>query len=598
MSPINSDGGGEPEQRQDGDGGRTRREVLTLAGLVGLPWLAGTGRAQDHSASLGSSILDGDLNLNRNSILNVGTIGMTADRPALQTPGTGDACIEIWDTAADGWSVRATEGTPGSPGAVEFNAPLRGPTADGRTAPSLDVEGTVATGGLSVDSWQVVDVREHGIEPGSDADLGAFIQRHAAREDVAGVVYHLPDGTYTWNTPVTLRSFDTFGVVGEPQAQVRCTNPEMPYFLSLGTGEPGHAGAFVARNLTFDVQKPNVAAAAIIAAVDDSLEIDNCSLVGELDRVVPPYYSIAPALVTEKGRGYVSVTMPDGSFYDPALKEQEHPMGLAIERTHRGYLVVENTDVEGFVNNGIYSAGHNGKVAIRNTSVKNCGAGMLRLGDGDYAYKCHLVNDDAEDRGYSYAALWVTDANHAVADSIEIVAGQATPSELVRVNGDVDHCVLTNVSVESHANQHVCAFTGEDPALGQVVASNWTVRDTGSAASNAHLGRVDRPNVVLRNWDVTMDPAGDGKRHGLVVDAPWVDVVGCSFTHADGGFDLLLDDGADYLRLKDCDFKRGQLYQYDRATTEGVIVSDNRFLDGVALSGTQQNWTARGAEFQ
>ncbi|MBX0349763.1 glycosyl hydrolase family 28-related protein [Haloarcula pellucida] len=536
--------------------------------------------------------------MNRNSLLNVETIGMASDRPALQTPGTGDACIEIRDTAADDWSVRATEGSTNAPGAVEFNAPIRGTASDSHAPPSLSVEGTVAADGLSVDSWQVVDVRERGIEPGSDDDLGAFIQTYVDRDDVSGALFHLPEGTYAWNTPVTVRSFDTIGIVGKPRARVHCTNPEMAYFLSLGTGTPGDAEAFVARNVTFDVRKENVAAAAIIAAVDNSLEIDNCTLSGELDRVVPPFYSIAPALVTESGRGYVSVTMSDGSFCDPDRKEQRHPMGLAIERDHRGYLVVENSDIEGFINNGIYSAGHNGKVAIRNTNVKNCGAGMLRLGDGDYAYKCKLVNDDAEDRGYSYAALWVTDASHAVADSIQIVAEQATPSELVRVNGDVDHCTLSNVDVKSHANQYVCAFTGDDPDLGQIIASNWTITDTGSAQSNAHLGRIDRPNVVLENWDVSIDPDDGGKRHGLVVDAPWVDVRGCSFTHTGGGLDLLLDDGADYLRLKNCDFKSGRLYQYSRATTEDAIVADNRFVDGVSLSGNQRNWSLRGSEFQ
>ncbi|MBX0324322.1 hypothetical protein EGH21_14930 [Halomicroarcula sp. F13] len=572
--------------------------MLTLAGLLGLPWMATGASGSRPDESLGSSVLDGDLNLNRNSILNVGTIQMAPDRPALQTSGTGDGSVEIWDTVADDWAMRVTESDPDAPGPVEFNAPISGPATDGRTSPSLAVDGAVDADGLSVDSWRIVDVRERGVEPGSDTDLGAFVQRHMDREDVTGAIYYLPEGTYTWNTKVTVRQFDSFGIVGRPRARVRCTNPEMSAFLDLGTGERGDADVFVARDVTFDVRTPDVAASAIIAAVDETLEIDNCSLVGELDRVVPPYYSITPALVTERGRGYVSVTMPDGSFCDPSMKEQDHPMGLAIERHHRGYLVVENTDIEGFVNNGIYSAGHNGKVAIRNTSVKNCGAGMLRLGDGDYAYKCHLVNDDAEDRGYSYAALWVTDAGHAVADSVEIVARQATPSELVRVNGDVDHCVLTNFDVKSHANQHVCSFTGEDPTLGQVVAANWTVSDTGSAESNAHLGRIDRPNVVLKNWNVTIDPAGTGKRHGLVVDAPWVDVLECSFTHTTGGLDLLLDDGADYLRLKNCDFKRGQLYQYERATTDGAIVSDNRFVDGVALAGTQENWTARGPEFQ
>ena len=56
---------------------------------------------------------------------------------------------------------------------------------------------------------------------------------------------------------------------------------------------------------------------------------------------------------------------------------------------------------------------------------------------------------------------------------------------------------------------------------------------------------------------------------------------------------LVLDDGADYLRLKDCDFKSGTLFQYSRARVEEAIVADNRFVDGTDLHGEQVNWTVR-----
>ncbi|GGN94183.1 glycosyl hydrolase family 28-related protein [Haloarcula pellucida] len=497
---------------------------------------------------------------------------------------------------ADRRSASNVESTTSSAVAREFDGDV-----DLNGNDMLDVgtiRGGVEIDGASIDSWNVVDVSELGAEPGSDTDLGAVIDDHFDRDDITSAVYYLPEGTYTWNTPVTSRSFEGFGIVGKPQARVECTNIEMPYFISLGTDTVNNADIFIARNITFDVQKENVAASAIIASVDEHLEITNCALSGELDRVVPPYYSIQPTLLTKSGQGFVNISMTDGSFCDPDRKEQRHPMGLAIERDHRGYLVVENSDIEGFINNGIYSAGHNGKVAIRNTDIRNCGAGMLRLGDGDYAYKCKLVNDDAEDRGYSYAALWVNRAGHAVANSIEIVAEQATPSELVRVNGDVDHCTLSNIVIHSGANQFICEFLGSGPSSGQIVTKNWTIYDTGSAQSNAHLGHIDRPNVILENWDVHIDPGSDGKRHGLVVDAPWVDVRGCSFIHTGGGLDLLLDDGADYLRLKNCDFKSGRLYQYSRATTEDAIVADNRFVDGVSLAGEQVDWTTRGPGFQ
>jgi hypothetical protein len=530
----------------------TRRNVMAIAGLTGLTGL--TGGVPGRLGNLSSTSQDSDLDMNGNDILDVGTISMSSDQPSITTDTTGDS--------------------------------------------SISVEGAVSVDAMSVESWDVVDVTEHGIKPGSGSDLGAFIDQHFDNDANESSIYYLPEGTYTWNTAVTARSFDAFGIVGQPKARVRCTNTEMPYFLSLGTDTPGDSDVFIARDITFDVRPKNVAASAIIASVDDYLEIKNCELAGELDRVVPPFYSIQPTLLTKSGRGYVSVTMNDGSFYDPGLEEQEHPMGLAIEGTHRGYLIIENSDIEGFINNGIYSAGHNGKVAIRNTNIRNCGAGMLRMGDGDYAYKCKLINTDAQDRGYSYAALWVTDADHAVADSIEILARQPTPTELVRVNGDVDHCTLTNISIESEANQYICEFRGSGVRTGQILASNWSVDDSASAESSAHLGRIARPNVTLENWDVTIDPAGDGVRHGLIIDAPWVDICNCRFFHSDRGLNILLDDGADYLRLKDCDFQRGQLYQYGDATTENAIVADNRFPDGMALAGEQVNWTTRGPGFE
>lgn len=576
--------------------------MLGFAALSGLPSIAGCRGSRKAIQEVGTSDvaaeLGGDLDLNGNDILNVSDIATSSDRASVRTPGSGDDAFEIRDAAAEEWSMRATEGSTDAPGPVEFNAPVRGAGGSGSEADSLRVRGPVDADALSIRSWDVEDVTEHGIEPGSGDDLGAFIQEHFNRQEPnESVVYYLPNGTYTWNTGVEAEEFGTFGLIGKPQARLKCTNPEMAYFIQVGLNEVGHADIFLARNLTFDITTPDVAASAMIPTVDEYIGIDNCRVEGEIDRVVTPYYSIHPTLLTKTGRGYVSVNMPDGTFYDPSLSEPEHPMGIAIERDHRGYLVIENTHVEGFINNGIYSAGHRGKVAIKNTTVRNCGAGNLRLGDGDYAYKCHVVNDDAEDRGYSYAALWVADADHAVADSIEITAEDRTPSELIRVNKDVDHCTLTNIDVTSRANQYICHFTGSDPDSGPIVASNWTIDDTGSAQSNAHLGRIDRPNVRIETWDVDVAPSGDGKRHGLVVDAPWIDIHNSTFQHSENGLSLLLDDGADYLRLRDNDFKSGQLYQYGGSTVEEAIVVDNRFLDGVSLSGDQVDWTTRGQNF-
>ncbi|QIO24169.1 hypothetical protein [Haloarcula sp. JP-L23] len=469
---------------------------------------------------------NGDLDLNGNDILNVSDITTTTDRASLRTPGSGNGAVELYDAAAGDWSMRATEGAD-QPGPVKFQSPIQGTARSSESAPSLIVNGGVDTDELSVDSWDVIDVSEQGIEPESDDDLGAFIQNHFNRQEPnESVIYYLPNGTYTWNTAVEADEFATFGLVGKPQATVKCTNPEMPYFIRAGVDRPGYADIFIAQDIEFDIQQSNVAASAMIASVDEYLEMDHCRLVGEIDRIVPPYYSIHPTLLTETGQGFVNIAMPDGSFYDPDLTEQEHPMGLAIERDHRGYLVIENSDIAGFINNGIYSAGHNGKVAIRNTEIKNCGAGNIRLGDGDFAYKCKITNTDAEDRGYSYAALWVNKAHQAVADSIRIDAQQRTPSELVRVGSDVDHCTLSNITIDSSANQYICDISGNgsDRNLGRIVARNWTIYDSGSAQSNAHLGRITRSNVILENWDVHMDPESDGKRHGLLVDAPWLDV--------------------------------------------------------------------------
>lgn len=580
----------------------TRRQLLAMAGLSGLSG-TGIGFLASPSDRKFSKLapekdpgevmkVDGDLNMQGNDIERIKNLAMSSDA-SLRTSGTGDGSIEVRDAASGAWSMRATEGTADTPGPVEFQAPIRGsPDNDGE--PSLEVEGGIEVDELSIASWDVVDVGDHGVDPGSDDDLGEFIQNHFDQTDPdESIVYYLPDGTYTWNTAVEADEFNAFGLIGKPRARVKCTNPEMPFFLRVGRDRAGLADIFMAENIKFDIRTPNVAASAIIAAVDEFLRIDHCSLVGEMDRNYGYVYAMHPTLLTDHGRGYMQVSMPDGSFYDPNLKEQEHPMGIALERDHRGYMVIENSEIEGFINNGIYSAGHKGNVAIRNTTVRNCGAGMLRLGNADYAYKCHLYNDDAEDRGYSYAALWFADGKAAVADSIHIEAKQRTPSELVRVSEKVGQCSMSNININSHANQFICQFMGDFDA-GTIVADNWDIYDSGSAERKAHLGRIDRGNTKIENWDVKIDPPDGGKRHGLVIDAPWVDILSSTFRHTGNGLDLLLDEGADNLRLKNSDFRSGQLYQYARATVENAIVADNRFVDGVALSGEQVNWTTRG----
>ncbi|WP_332897233.1 hypothetical protein [Haladaptatus sp. CMSO5] len=578
----------------------TRRGLLALAGAAGLGFTSNGRFAPEPTFNSltpeGSALsVDGNLDLEGNNILNIDDIEAKDDFSSWSTSGTGEGSVQLRDSVAQTWSMRAYEGDENGPGPVKFQSPITGAQEDdaGVTNPgSLKISGGAVLESMSVESWNVVDVTERGVEPGTDDDLGAFIKNDFDGGLNSTTLYVLPEGEYTWNTAVTVDRFDAFGIIGKPQAKVKCTNPQMTHFLKLGSGEPNRADMFLTENITFDITTENVAASSIIAAVDEYLYINNCKIVGEMDREYGQVYSIHPTLLKDTGRGYVSVTMPDGGYYDPAQNEQEHPMGISLERDHLGHIVIENSFIEGFINNGIYSAGHQGQVSIRNTQIKNCGAGMLRLGDGDFAYKCHLINDNAEDRGYSYAALWVAKARHAVANSIYIDAKQGTPSELIRVNGDTKHCQLTNIHVNSDRSQYICEFTGDGDDEGMIICSNWTINDTGGEGSRAQLGRISRANVKIRNWEVRLNPASGEKRHGLVIDAPWVDISGCTFYHNKGGdgISLILDDGADYVRLQNNEFKSGTLYQYSRASVKDAIVSGNRFMDGTSLSGIQDGW--------
>ncbi|WP_276246288.1 hypothetical protein [Haladaptatus sp. YSMS36] len=579
----------------------TRRGLLALAGLTGLS-VVGNGRPSPNASFRNLTpendalSIDGNLNMEGNNILNLNDITTSDDFSSWSTSGSGNGTIQLRDSTAQTWSMRAYEGDGDAPGPVKFQSPISGADEDdaGAVNPgSLEITKGAILDSMSVESWNVVDVTERGIQPGTDDDLGKFIKDDFDGGVNSTTIYVLPEGEYTWNTAVTVEKFDAFGIIGKPQARVKCRDPQMTHFLKLGSGAKDNADMFLSENITFDITMPQCAASSIQAAVDEYLYINNIKIIGEMDRDYGQVYSIHPTLLKNTGRGYVSVTMPDGGYYNPDQREQEHPMGISLERDHLGHIVIENSFIEGFINNGIYSAGHNGQVSVRNTQIKNCGAGMLRLGDGDFAYKCHLINDDAEDRDYSYAALWVAKARHAVANSIYIDAVQGTPSELIRVNEDTKHCQLTNIHVNSDDSQYICEFRGSGDDEGMIVCSNWTINDTGGSGTRAQLGRISRANVKIKDWEVRLNPPSDGKRHGLVIDAPWVDISGCTFYHGKGddGLSLLLDDGADYIRLQNNDFKAGKLYQYSRASLKNGIVTGNRFRSGTSMSGERTGWT-------
>lgn len=663
MSNGNSSGPKANERRSK----LTRRSLLALAGATGLGLVtSGTATAaSDYLQIDGGNAMTADLDVGGNSVTNAvsidfenidtseeddpetdsdpdnslvnvngidlqGHIDAGQDWTSWNTSGSGNGHVQLRDAQAGAFHLRTTEGTDGVPGEIVVQAPMRSANTDDagvdEASPTSAFE--IGADNLSVSEWRMIDVVQ---EPSIDhtGDLGEQIHQYLNTATNNGEpVNHrfiIPDGTYTWNTPLDESQFASdaeftyLGVVGRGDVTLDVTDPKIHeesgnegilFDINYGSCQELELADFVV-DVTDD-GSTTIDAGIVIASVQRHANVRDLTLEGQRDRLTDSgergnRYTCRVNTTTQRGFSVIrNVRLTDGDAYYPDRDQASHAIPFSSSKGHVGRNLWVGCHVEGFIDNGFYVKAQpvNGKTGanyVYHCRVKNCGNGGIRLGDGDHAECCEIVNDDADDRGYTYTALWF-DTGHCTASDISIDVDAVANSGAVRVRSQSTYA--DNVTIESDA-EHFILDAGSSGS-GQAVLTNWRVVDESSDSDQSHpfCAIVRRNNVVIDGWDVDIKTdTATGKRYGFRigdvddrsddnnVTKPENTVIrNCRISHNRDEHDrvLIQIDGTNRTQLLFNEFGGRWIYPAS-ATAEDCLVIGNRVgVDEVA--GDQSTW--------
>lgn len=629
----------------------TRRSLMALAGASGLG-LASTGTATASSDYLqidGGNAMTADLDVGGNNITNVSGISLeghitppeSQNWSSYNTSGSGNGNVQIRDAHAGTFHLRATEGsapdnteeTNGVPGEIVVQAPMRSANTNdpgvSEARPTSRFE--IGADNLSVSEWRTIDVVQ---EPSIDhtADLGKqlleYLRTATSNGEPVNHKFVVPDGTYTWNTPLDERKFtgDTeftyLGVVGKGDVTFDVTDPNI-YQENEGILfyiNSGNCRELELADFDVDVSDEDsgiIDAGIVFTSVRHHANIRNITLEGQRhrrtsnkDKYRGHRYTVRVNTTTASGFSIIQdVRLPNGDTYYGDLEQDKHAIAFSSSEGHVGRNLWLGCYVEGFIDNGFYVKanpvnGNTGSNYVYHSRVKNCGNGGIRLGDGDHAECCEIVNYDADDRGYSYTGLWLAQG-HCSASNINIDVKSSANNGVVRVRSESAYA--ENVKVESDAEHFILDAGGY--GKGQAVMTNWRVidkcKDTSAAAPICAV--VRRNNVVIDGWDLDIETdVNDGKRYGFRIgDTEERDahpyrpndtvIKNCRVSHNRDDYNkaLIQIGGTDRTKLLYNEFGGEWIYPASATgdyTADDCLVIGNRIDDDDKVDGDQKTW--------
>ncbi|WP_224450532.1 right-handed parallel beta-helix repeat-containing protein [Haloprofundus salilacus] len=398
---------------------------------------------------------------------------------------------------------------------------------------------------LSIEGWSIVDVGEY-------SSVNEAVSATAAQDPV---VYVLSNGVHHLDEELHFDERAGVAVVGRPDATLRVTDPEMSRALTFVGTERA-----IVKNVTFDFSESGVGPRAIGATVPDGLLVEDVSVTGQIDRLErPPASLMWFNITTPEGTGVVrNLRMADGCIYEPGTQQQHnYRIGVNVEAEHEGTLRLEDCEVSGFIDNGVYAKTSGpGRTIIEGGHFENNGNGNIRLGTGEHGDD--VVRDatvvlDGEHVDHTGCGIWAQEGRPRIEGCT--ITATSWENDLLRVS---EGAVVRDTVIESDASSRAIKISGKRE--NKVLMDNVVVRDSGSGDARQYSVQVadGGAGVTFRSCTFRFDHGAYADRHGIHVGTPGVVFDDCEFRQT-GDANVLLLLGAERTDVRFSRFRGGTL---------------------------------------
>ncbi|RBI58318.1 hypothetical protein DMJ13_27360 [halophilic archaeon] len=388
--------------------------------------------------------------------------------------------------------------------------------------------GNVTAGGspsLNVDRWRsefgtVINMAEAGADPTGERDVTPVIQDKIASD----TLLYFPSGRYKMNSQVRRVSLRDVGILGENATLVHGSVTEIKGFdvyggeftgpaqhFKIGVPESPHEGKFLFGGFTLDWRAKNAGMQVLNHHTSGTSEVRGLRQVGMHSLGCQGPLRLHPATEDATIRARDLDFRFGGKTFQKTINDRDtrslggprdrslSTTGIAGHPQMQGRLRVENAQVGGWPDNGIYAIGGqpgegDGTVEVVNCVTANSHPSNIRIGgDNSRIHKCGIVTDQSFDEDYYFEQrpIRLDDGTCSVTDT-KIV--QKVPTGWsITVQTGVEKARLRNIDVTIQGTPTMALVI--DEGAGDVRVQNVSIRTPGWNASEA---------AVIRNGGATL----------------------------------------------------------------------------------------------
>ncbi|WP_255168033.1 right-handed parallel beta-helix repeat-containing protein [Natrononativus amylolyticus] len=446
-------------------------------------------------------------------------------------------------------------------------------------------------------SPSVVNVQSDlGVEPESDDVWGAIYEHYSSFQPTQRChKYVIPCGTWHVETDsIHLDAHEYFGVVGDPYAVLRVTDPDVDLLTFVGSSDDSlpHAQRTEMKDLRVDI-RGDVDAGIGRWYTYGYGHVENVEIRGRRDRRNPEYGGDRHTLKLSAIRPEATNVARNVRFNhgDTAYSEAAgpgHAIPFSAEPPHVGTNIWERCQATGFLDNGFYVSTSTGRNLIVSCLARNNAGANIRLGPDDVVLNSRIVMDAQPEQPWT--GLWLQNGGGQSVMGLRCESTIQKSTEILRCTQD-GPATISDLHIEDGGNggRAIRIQTSGD---GRTVFENCSIvdRTTPTAADYAVYVRSSRVTFRDCRFDVASQTGVD--RNAIIVHSPSAPVDQLTIDDCEISADdvslRFARNGADHNVTGT--ILRSRVTSDSGTTLSRVLWTGNRHYSPVALNGSQDDW--------
>ncbi|MGQ3413267.1 right-handed parallel beta-helix repeat-containing protein [Natrinema sp. LN54] len=443
----------------------------------------------------------------------------------------------------------------------------------------------------------IVNVREDlGVEPEGD-DLWAAIEDHYTSFEPTdrNHCYEIPAGT--WHVETDNIHFDAhefLGIVGAPFAVLEVADQDVDRLMTVGSLDASlpHAQRTVMRDLQVDIRGDYDAGIARWFTYRYG-HMENISMRGKRDKFNPQYGGDRHTILVDGVRPSTTNVISGCHLNNGDTKYDRsthvgHAIPFSSDVYNHGTNYWEGCQVSGYIDNGIYVSGDDGRNIVTGCHVRNCAGAGIRIGPNDHVQDCQITM--TEHPGFPWSGLWLENGGGQLVSQLLVNNQIKKDTEIVRLTQD-GPARLTDIHITDEGTDGR-AIRVNDNDDAPTAFDGCTITDRSSPSTADYAVYVRSSNVSFDDCEFDIAPQSSTDRHGVFVtdggdDIDRLTLENCTID-ADGASLRFAESGADH--TVESSFFEGLVMSDPETALSSVLWTGNRHRGETAFRGERSQW--------